>query len=118
VPARLLLTLLWLHGAEESGSSVCRNMGLGKEGNRHLRKAVYMPALVAIKYNAPVRHFACWLRAAGKPKMSIVCAAMRKLIHIASAYSNINSLSIPPSHDYTTALHFRIVSTTRMTPGA
>jgi transposase len=68
---------------EESGSSVCRNRGLGKEGNRHLRKALYMPALVAIKYNAPLRHFACRLRAAGKPKMSIVCTVMRKLIHIA-----------------------------------
>jgi transposase len=43
---------------EESGSSVRRNKELGKEGNRHLRKALYMPALVAIKYNAPLRHFA------------------------------------------------------------
>jgi len=68
---------------EESGTSVRRNRGLGKEGNRYLRKALYMPALVAIKYNAPLRHFALRLRAAGKPKMSIVCAVMRKLIHIA-----------------------------------
>jgi transposase len=68
---------------EESGTSVRRHRGLGKEGNRYLRKALYMPALVAIKYNAPLRHFACRLRAAGKPKMSIVCAVMRKLIHIA-----------------------------------
>ena len=68
---------------EESGTSVRRNRGLGKEGNRYLRKALYMPALVAIKYNAPLRHFASRLRAAGKPKMSIVCAIMRKLIHIA-----------------------------------
>jgi transposase len=68
---------------EESGTSVRRNRGLGKEGNRYLRKALYMPALVAIKYNAPLRHFASRLRAAGKPKMSIVCAVMRKLIHIA-----------------------------------
>ena len=68
---------------EESGTSVRRNRGLGKEGNRYLRKALYMPALVAIKYNAPLRHFASRLRAAGKPKMSIVCALMRKLVHIA-----------------------------------
>ena len=60
-----------------------RNKGLGKEGNRYLRKALYMPALVAIKYNAPLRHFASRLRTAGKPKMSIVCAVMRKLVHIA-----------------------------------
>jgi hypothetical protein len=41
---------------------------LGKEGNRYLRKALYMPALVAIKYNAPLSHFASRLRSAGKPK--------------------------------------------------
>ncbi len=57
--------------------------GLGQEGNRYLRKALYMPALVAIKYNAPLRHFALRRSAAGKPKMSIVCAVMRKLLHIA-----------------------------------
>jgi len=68
---------------ELSGTSVRRNRGLGKEGNRYFRKTLYMPALVAIKYNAPLRHFASRLRAAGKPKMSIVCAIMRKLIHIA-----------------------------------
>jgi transposase len=68
---------------EESGSSVRRNRGLGKEGNRYLRKALYMPALVAIKYNAPLSHFASRLRSAGKPKMSIICAVMRKLLHIA-----------------------------------
>lgn len=68
---------------EQSGSSVRRNRGLGTEGNRYLRKALYMPALVAIKYNAPLRHFASRLRSAGKPKMSIVCAVMRKLVHIA-----------------------------------
>ena len=68
---------------ELSGTSVHRNRGLGKEGNRYLRKALYMPALVAIKYNAPLSHFASRLRSAGKPKMSIVCAVMRKLIHIA-----------------------------------
>ena len=68
---------------EQSGSSVRRNRGLGKEGNRYLRKALYMPALVAIKYNPPLSHFASRLRSAGKPKMSVVCAVMRKLIHIA-----------------------------------
>jgi transposase len=68
---------------EQSGTSVRRNRGLGKEGNRYLRKALYMPALVAIKYNVPLRYFASRLRTAGKPKMSIVCAVMRKLIHIA-----------------------------------
>jgi transposase len=56
---------------------------LGRESNRCLRKAIYIPTLVAIKYNAPLSHFASRLRSADKPKMSIVCAVMRKLIHIA-----------------------------------
>jgi len=68
---------------QESATSVRRNRGIGKEGNRYLRKALYMPALVAIKYNAPLRYFASRLRAACKPKMKIVCAVMRKLIHVA-----------------------------------
>jgi transposase len=78
-----IVELLQKARRELSGTSVRRNRGLGKEGNRYLRKALYMPALVAIKYNASLRHFASRLRAAGKPKMSIVCAIMRKLIHIA-----------------------------------
>jgi transposase len=68
---------------EQSGTTVRRNKGIGKQGNRHLRKALYMPALVAIKYNEPLQHFARRLSAAGKPKMAVVCAVMRKLIHIA-----------------------------------
>jgi transposase len=68
---------------EESGTSVRRHRGIGKEGNRYLRKALYMPALVAIKHNPVLAHFAARLRAAGKPKMSVVCAVMRKLVHIA-----------------------------------
>jgi len=67
---------------EESGRTVRRHKGIGKEGSRHLRKALYMPALVAIKHNAPLRHFACKLRAARKAEKAIICAVMRKLIHI------------------------------------
>src|SRR5216110_1570391 len=96
---------------ELSGSSVRRNRGLGKEGNRYLRKALYMPALVAIKYNAPLRYFASRLHAASKPKMSVICAVMRKLIHIAFGVLKHKSPLILHWHDYTTALHFKIVST-------
>jgi len=67
---------------EQSGSSVRRHKGIGKEGSRYLRKALYMPALVAIKHNAPLRHFAQKLQGAGKSQMAIIGAIMRKLIHI------------------------------------
>ena len=41
-----------------------------------------MPALVAIKRNPIISRFALRLEKAGKRKMVIVIAAMRKLIHI------------------------------------
>jgi hypothetical protein len=42
----------------------------------------YMPPLVTINHNAPLRHFACGPPAAGKPNMSVVCAVMRKPLQI------------------------------------
>ena len=47
-----------------------------------LRKAFYMPAIVSLKYNPVIKGFVKRLSITGKPKMVIVIAAMRKLIHI------------------------------------
>lgn len=66
----------------QSGSSVRRKGKLSKKGNRHLRTALYMPALVAIRWNPPIRDFAERLKANGKSKMTAVAAAMRKLIQM------------------------------------
>lgn len=55
---------------------------LSKMGNADIRKALYMPVLVAMKHNPIVRNFCEGLKARGKSKMVIVCAAMRKLLHI------------------------------------
>jgi transposase len=65
-----------------SGSSIRGRTRLSKTGNPNLRKALYMPAIVAMRYNPTVRAFCQRLRQAGKPKMAIVGAAMRKLVHI------------------------------------
>jgi transposase len=56
---------------------------LSKIGNARVRKALFMPALVAKRHNPIVRSFCARLAANGKTKMQIVGAAMRKLIHIA-----------------------------------
>lgn len=53
-----------------------------KAGDARLRKALYMPAVVSIRCNPVIARFACRLMAAGKPKMVIVGAVMRKLAHI------------------------------------
>ena len=41
-----------------------------------------MPALVSIRYNPIINEFSQRLTEAGKPKMVVLIAAMRKLIHI------------------------------------
>ncbi len=58
---------------------------LSKTGDPLLRKALYMPMLSALTFNPVIRAFCQRLKAAGKPGKSYVCAAMRKLIHIAFA---------------------------------
>ena len=58
---------------------------LAKSGDPRLRKALYMPALVAWKYNPAIRASCQQLKTNGKNGKLIVCAAMRKLIHLAFA---------------------------------
>jgi transposase len=69
----------------ESGSSVRSRPRLSKRGNSKLRKAMYMPALVSMRLTPWGKAFASRLSAAGKPKMVILGAIMRKLIQIAYA---------------------------------
>jgi transposase len=65
----------------ESGTSVHRPRRITKVGNRHLRAALYMPALVAIQHEPNVKAFYNKLVAAGKKPMQAVVAVMRKLLH-------------------------------------
>jgi transposase len=58
---------------------------LSKTGDPMLRKALYMPMLSALSFNPVIRAFCQRLKANGKPGKAYVCAAMRKLIHIAFA---------------------------------
>lgn len=67
----------------ESGSSVKLKPRLSKVGHALLRKALYMPAMVATTKTAWGRAFRDRLAAAGKPPMVILGAMMRKLVHVA-----------------------------------
>lgn len=58
---------------------------IAKNGDPTLRKALYMPALVAWRHNPPIRTFCERLKDNRKNGKAIVCAAMRKLIHLAFA---------------------------------
>ena len=65
----------------DSGSSIHGKTRLSKTGNARLRKALYLPAVVAMHYNPILREFAQRLLERGKPKMAVVGAVMRKLLH-------------------------------------
>ncbi len=64
-----------------SGSSVHKKPRISKTGNRHLRRALYMPALVALRHEPHLRAFYQRLVARGKAKMQALVAVMRKLLH-------------------------------------
>jgi len=66
----------------ESGSSVHGRASISKKGNARLRRALYLPAVVAVRKNPVIKEFYERLLARGKAKKVAVVAAMRKLLHI------------------------------------
>lgn len=65
-----------------SGTSVSKSW-LSRVGNRHIRRALYMPAIAAMRHNPILKPFADRLRAAGKHGKQIVAAVMRRLLVLA-----------------------------------
>lgn len=66
----------------QSGTSVRRRPRMSKLGKSDLRAALYFPALSAKRWCPEIRAFAERLTARGKPKMVVIGAVIRKLIHI------------------------------------
>jgi len=56
---------------------------ISRIGSGFLRSRLYMPALVALRHNPAIKALAERLRSRGKSGKQIICAAMRKLLHIA-----------------------------------
>jgi len=67
----------------ESGTSVHRKPHLAKKGNAHLRKALYMPAVVARTRNPLMADLSERMTRSGHCAMEIIGAIMRKLLHLA-----------------------------------
>jgi len=67
---------------KQSGTSVKGRTSLSKRGNPMLRKALFMPALTAIKYNPILKQFYLKLLERGKAKMCAIGAVMRKMLHL------------------------------------
>jgi transposase len=64
-----------------SGTSVRKYTRISKVGNAHLRRALYMPALVACQRDPHLRGFYEHLLARGKRKRQALLAVARKLLH-------------------------------------
>jgi len=67
----------------QSGTSVRGRARLSKIGNARLRRALYFPAITALRCSPFFQAWAKGLQERGKSKMSVICAVMRKLVHLA-----------------------------------
>ena len=56
---------------------------LSKIGNARLRRALYLPAITALRCSPFFQAWAEGLLKRGKSKRGVICAVMRKLIHLA-----------------------------------
>ena len=74
----------------KSGKSVEKRPRISRSGSRHLRRALYMPALVALRRDPYLRVFYQNLLARGKARLQAVVAVMRKLLHALFAMFHSN----------------------------
>jgi transposase len=69
----------------ESGTSVHKAAHISRIGNRHLRAALYMPALSAVQFEPHIQAYYQALLQRGKLPMQALVAVMRKLLHSINA---------------------------------
>lgn len=65
----------------ESGACVHKTTPISRTGNRHLRAALYMPALTTVQFEPNVRAYYQKLLQRGKQPLQALVAVMRKLLH-------------------------------------
>lgn len=65
----------------DSGTSVHKRSRISRAGNRYLRRALYMPALVAVRHDPHLRAFYQTLLARHKAKLQALMAVARKMLH-------------------------------------
>jgi transposase len=64
-----------------SGSSVRKQTRISRHGNSHLRRALYIPALVGVRFDPHMRAFYELLQSRHKTKLQALVAVARKLLH-------------------------------------
>jgi transposase len=65
----------------ESGTSVHPRSHISRHGNRHLRRALYMPALSGARFDPHMKAFYQQLQDRQKTKLQALMAVARKLLH-------------------------------------
>jgi transposase len=65
----------------QSGTSVHRGAKISKAGNKHLRHALFLPAMTAARCNPQLQAFRDKLVARGRKRIQALVALMRKLLH-------------------------------------
>jgi transposase len=66
---------------QDSGTSVHKPARISRAGSRHLRRALYMPALASVRWDPHLKAFYESLLARHKRKMQALVAVARKLLH-------------------------------------
>jgi transposase len=64
-----------------SGTSVHKPSRISRQGNRHLRRALYMPAMVGARFDPHMKAFYELLQTRHKTKLQALIAVARKLLH-------------------------------------
>jgi len=82
IDARQLVAMAGLDPVEyKSGTSVNVIKGISKQGNKYLRTALHMPAMVAHQHDPHIKAYFDHLVGMGKKKPVANTAVMRKLLH-------------------------------------
>lgn len=69
--------------AWQSGTSLNSKRSIGHGGHERLRRAMYLAAVPAVRFNPIIQAFYQQLVARGKAKKLALCAVARKLLHLA-----------------------------------
>lgn len=67
---------------KESGSSVRGRSSISRSGHAHIRHGLYMPAMVALKYNPLISVFGQRLKSQGLAPKAVISASMHKLVRL------------------------------------
>lgn len=81
--AKAVAAFAGLSPREHQSGTMRGRTRIAKTGNACLRTALFFPALTAIRFNPPLAALYQRMLAAGRPKMVIVAAVMRKLLVLA-----------------------------------